>query len=272
MKIGIFDSGFGGLDIMKGIVRKFPDYDYVYLGDTARTPYGNRSQEVIYEYTKSAVEFLFNNDCKLIILACNTASAEALPKIQQEYLTKNFPDRRVLGVIIPACEKAASVCKNNRLAVLATESSVNSNAFVREVEKLNPDMKIFQQAAPLLVPLVETWEKDEEILLPIVRKYIKPIVDRGPDSLILGCTHYGVLEKTIKKVIEEFGSEISIINESDVVAEKLAEYLKRHPEIEQNISKNKKTEFFSTDLTDRFQKIGSLLMEENISVKKANLG
>ena len=143
MKIGFFDSGFGGLDIMREVVKTLPEYDYVYLGDTARTPYGTRSEEVIYQYTKDAVDYLFQQDCKLIILVCNTASADALPRIQKEYLPKHYPDRNVLGVIIPACEEASVFSENGRVGVMATDSTVNSGAFVREISKLNPQLQAY---------------------------------------------------------------------------------------------------------------------------------
>lgn len=156
--IGVFDSGFGGLAILKEIVKKLPQYDYLYLGDTARMPYGSRSQEVIYNFTEQAVDFLFKRGCSLVILACNTASSEALRKIQQGYLKNNYPKRRVLGVVIPAAQAAVEITKNNRVGVMATEGTVNSHSFEKEIKKLNPKIKVFQQGCPLLVPIVEAGE------------------------------------------------------------------------------------------------------------------
>lgn len=272
MKIGFFDSGFGGLNILSAVVKEMPEYDYVYLGDTARTPYGSRSQDVIYEYTKQAVEYLFQKDCQLIILACNSASSEALPKIQQNYLKENYPDRRVLGVIVPAAEEAVSVTKNNNIGVIATESTVESNAFSREVKKINKTAEIHQQACPLIVPLVESGETDQKIIESILFKYLEPIQKTGIDTLILGCTHYGILEKEITEVWQKISDQnINIINEGKVVAQKLRDYLKRHPEIESKLSKNNHREFYTTDLTEKFQKLGSLFFGQNIEVKKINL-
>jgi len=252
--IGIFDSGFGGLDIMKYIVKKLPHYDYIYLGDTARTPYGTRSQESVYKFTEQAVKFLFERNCKLVILACNTASSEALRKIQQGYLVENCPNRRVLGVIIPAAEAAIEKSRNKRIGVVATEVTVKSRAFERELRKLNPRVKVFQKACPLLVPIVESGEKDKKVIRRVLDNYLNPIKKEKVDTLILGCTHYGILTNHIKRVM---GNGINIVNEGAVVAEKLKNYLLRHPEIEQSISKYSKLSFLTTDLTDKFKILGS---------------
>lgn len=271
MKIGVFDSGFGGLNILKNITEILPEYDYIYLGDSARTPYGSRSQEVIYDYTEQAVNYLFQKNCQLIILACNTASTEALPKIQQQYLPQNYPTRRVLGVIVPTVEEAVRQTSNNSLGLIATESTVNSNSFFREIQKIDPQTKLFSKACPLLVPLVESGEDSSEILKPILHKYLKPILVEGVDSLILGCTHYGLLEKEIQKVISELNFQTQIISEGKIVAEKLADYLLRHPEIETQLSKNKKRDFFTTDLTEKFQILGSRFFGSEIKIQKIKL-
>ncbi len=268
MFIGVFDSGFGGLNILWGIVKKMPEYDYIYLGDTARAPYGTRSQESVYEFTRQAVDFLFKNNCELIILACNTASSEALRKIQQEYLSKYYPNKRVLGVLIPAVEEAVGKTKNKKVGVIATEGTVNSKAFIREINKIDPKIKVFQKACPLLVPLVEVGEQDSKIADSALENYLKPLIKNKIDILILGCTHYGILEKKIRKIV---GPKINIISEAKIVAEKLKDYLERHEEIENKIGKNKKIIFYTTDLTDKFKKLGSKFFGKSIKAEKINL-
>ena len=266
--IGIFDSGFGGLAILREIVKKLPVYDYIYLGDTARTPYGSRSEEVTYKFTEQAVDFLFKKDCELIILACNTASSEALRKIQQEYLPKKYLGRRVLGVIIPAAEEASEKTVNNRIAVIATNGTIKSHTFERELKKINSKIQVFQIAAPLLVPLVEAGEHNSEAADLILKNYLTPLIKKNIDTLILGCTHYGILEKQIKNII---GGKIRIISEGKVVAEKLKDYFERHPEIETKIAKNSKAIFYTTDLTDGFSILGSKFFGKKIKAEKINL-
>ena len=266
--IGVFDSGFGGIDILRGFVKELPEYDYLYLGDTARTPYGTRSRETIFAFTKQAVDFLFAQRCELIIFACNTASSDALRKIQQEYVPKHYPGKKVLGVLIPAAEAAREETKNKRMGVIATEGTVASMAFPRELAKLDPQVKVFQQACPLLVPLVETGEHKTEAARMILQKYLDPLLKKKIDTLILGCTHYGILEKQIKALLPP---GISIISEARVAPKKLKNYLKRHPEIETKLSKGKTAEFYSTDLTKRFTLLGSRFFGKKFQAKKATL-
>jgi len=266
--IGVFDSGFGGIHILKGIVRELPEYSYIYLGDTARNPYGNRSEDVIYKFTKQAVEFLFKNGCELIIIACNTASCDALRRIQKEYLPKNYPNRRVLGVLIPASEEAVKKTKNKRVGVIATNRTVSSGVFLREIKKLDKKIKVFQKACPLLVPLVEEGEQNSEIIEIILRKYLEPLFDKKIDSLILGCTHYGILEKNISRIIE---GKIEIISEAKIVPEKIRKYLKKHEEIENNLRKGRSVVFYSTDITEKFRILGGKFFGNSIKVKKAEL-
>ncbi len=266
--IGVFDSGFGGLEILQEIVKKLPEYDYVYLGDTARLPYGSRTQEVVYNFTVEAVDFLLKKSCPLLILACNTASSEALRRIQKEYLAKNFPEKKVLGVIIPAAEEAVEKTKNNRVGVIGTESTVNSRAFERELKKLNFRVKVFQKACPLLVPIVEAGEENSQITEPVLKNYLNPLIKKDIDTLILGCTHYGLLKKKIKKIV---GEKINVITEGEIVAEKLNDYLKRHQEIEKNLSRNSTIRFLTTDLTDRFKILGSQFFGKEISPEKVSL-
>lgn len=266
--IGIFDSGFGGLNIMKGILEELPDYNYVYLGDTARVPYGNRSKEVIFEFTKQAVGFLFQNDCQLIILACNTASADALRKLQQEYLPKHHPNKKVLGVLIPGAEHAIAKTKNGRVGVIATEATIKSKAFERELKKMGSKIKIFSKACPLLVPIVEAGERNSKATEIILNQYLRPLLTKDVDTLILGCTHYGIIENKIRKVV---GKYVAIVNESKIVPKKLKAYLRRHPEIEKELSKDGKQIFYSTDVTDKFIKLGSEFIGREIEVEKVGL-
>jgi len=266
--IGVFDSGFGGLNIMKEIVLKLPKYNYIYLADTARAPYGSRSKETVYSFTKQAVEFLFKQDCQLIILACNTASALALRKIQKEYLPRYYPGKRVLGVIIPVAEEATGDIFNNRIGVMATEATVRSESFVKELKKINPKAKVFQKACPLLVPIVEAGEDKDEILKIALKNYLFYLTKKDINALILGCTHYGLLEKNIKNFLTK---DIKIFNEGKIVADKLEKYLLNHPEIEKNLKKNSKIKFFTTDLTDKFEKLGSGFFGKKITPKKVIL-
>lgn len=266
--IGIFDSGFGGINVLRGIVKALPSYDYLYLGDTARTPYGTRSPEVVYEFTRQAVDFLFAHHCELIILACNTASSDALRKIQQRYLPKHYPGKKVLGVLIPAVEEAAAGTVHKKVGVIATAGTVRSGAFEKELTKLDPAIKVFQSACPLLVPLVEAGEQNSKAAQLILEHYLKPIRDKHIDTLILGCTHYGILEKKIRKF---FGPQVRIISEAKVEPKKLKGYLANHPEIETKLSKNSTVTFYSTDLTDTFTALGSKFFGKKISGQSVTL-
>ncbi|EKE24970.1 MAG: Glutamate racemase [uncultured bacterium] len=266
--IGIFDSGFGGLNILRGILKELPEYDYVYLGDTARVPYGNRSKETIFEFTRQAMDFLFQNDCQLIILACNTASADALRKLQQEYLPENYPDKKILGVIIPTAEEAIFKTKNNKIGVLATEATVKSKAFEREITKLNPGIKIYQNACPLLVPIVESGEHETAIADIVLRKYLQSLLEKNIDTLILGCTHYEAMENKIKEIV---GGKIEVISESEIIARKLKNYLARHSEMESKLSKKSKQIIYTTDLTDRFIRLGGEFLGREIAAEKISI-
>ncbi|HHX58339.1 MAG TPA: glutamate racemase [Candidatus Moranbacteria bacterium] len=266
MNIGIFDSGLGGLIITRSLIRQLPKYNYFYLGDTARLPYGNRSQEAIYQFTKEAMDYFFQNNCGLVIIACNTASAEALPKIQQEYLPKNHPDKKVLGVIIPSAEEVAQYTKNQKIGILATQSTVHSKAFKREIKKLLPNAQVFQQAAPLLVPLIEN--QGIKWINPILDEYLKSLLSQKIDTLILGCTHYAYLKSIIRKRV---GSKIKIISQDEFVPDKLEQYLINHSEIESLLNKNTNRTFCVTDLTANFQDLANKLFGEEIKLKKVNL-
>ena len=253
---------------MRGIVKNLPGYNFIYLGDTARVPYGTRSKDVVYRYTREAVDFLAGHNCGLIIFACNTASSDALRKIQHEYTPQKHAETKALGVLIPAAEIAAKKSKNRKIGVMATQGTVKSGSFVRELSKIDPKIKIFQKACPLLVPVVENGEQNSAFTEIILRKYLKPLTDKKIDTLILGCTHYGILESKIKKIV---GKNVEIISQPRIVAEKLKDYLKRHPEIEKKLSRKGQRVFYSTDLTDNFQILGSKFFGKKIEVKKADL-
>jgi glutamate racemase len=266
--IGIFDTGLGGLNIMKEIVKKLPEYDYIYLADNARLPYGMRSKEIVYKFTKEAIDFLFRKRCDLVILACNTVSSEALRKIQREYLPKKYPNKKVLGVIVPAAEESAKKCQNNRMGVIGTQRTIKSSAFVRELSKVNPKIKVFQEACPLLAPIIEAGEHDSETTEMVLKKYLKPLIDKKISILVLGCTHYEILEQTIERIV---GPKIKIISESKIVAKRLKIYLERHPEIEKKLAKKHKRIFYSTDLTRNFEVLGSQFFGQKIKPQKAIL-
>lgn len=266
--IGVFDSGLGGLTILKHFLEKLPRHDYVYLGDNARVPYGSKSSEVIYEYSKRAVDFLFAKDCKLIIFACNSASARALRKIQQEYLPKKYPDRNVLGVIIPLAKNVAEDKEIKRVGVIGTQATINSHVYKEEIKKINPKIEVIEKATPLLVPLVEEgWLKTRETKM-ILRKYLRPLKQKNIDSLILGCTHYPFLLKEIKAVMPK---KCKINDPGEIVAESLKKYLEKHSEYELK-KESGKVEFYTTDSTEIFKQIGGRFLGKNIDeVKKVEI-
>lgn len=262
--IGIFDSGFGGVHVLRSVVRALPSYDYLYLGDSARAPYGHRSQKTIYAYTKQAVDFLFGKECGIVIVACNTASSRALRKIQDRYGAK----KKVLGVLIPAAEEAVRRTGNGRVGVIATQATVASKKFVKELRKLDPGVEVLQQACPLLVPLVESGKQDSKEMQAALKSYLRPLLRKKIDTLILGCTHYGILEKQIRAIV---GADIAIVSEAKVVPVKLKKYFKRHAEIEQALRRSSHIRFYSTDGTDHFKTLGSAFFGRPIRVEKAVL-
>jgi glutamate racemase len=265
MKIGILDSGLGGLFILKEIIKKLPQYDYIYLGDNARTPYGNRSQEVIYKFTEQAVDFLFKQECQLIIIACNTASAEALRKIQQEWLPEVMGNEyRVLGVIRPVIEKAVKVAKK-RIGVIGTKGTVASKSYIQEIAKLDSKIEVLQQACPLLVPLVEEGWQKSDVAKKVLRTYLKPLKLAKVDTLILGCTHYPILYKEIQGVM---GPRTKVLHSGEIVAGSLADYLARHPEIDSKLDKTSKNIFYVTDLSAHYQKLGEEWFGRGIKFEK----
>ena len=270
--IGVFDSGYGGLTVLKELVKALPVYDFLYLGDNARNPYGTRSFEVVYEYTLQAVKYLFSQNCPLIIIACNTASAKALRNIQQLDLPYLAPERRVLGVIRPSVEKVAEITQNGHVGVLGTVGTVVSESYPIELAKWAGGhvKSTVQEACPMWVPLVENNEIETEGADYFIRKNIYNILqkDKEMDTLILGCTHYPLLLKSIKKYVP---GNIKILEQGEIVAEKLMDYLRRHPEIEQRLSKNKQREFQTTESAENFENKAELFLGEKVNAKHIHL-
>jgi glutamate racemase len=268
--IGVFDSGYGGLTILREIRRRLPEYDYLYLGDNARAPYGTRSFDIVYEFTRQSVEELFNRGCHLVILACNTASAKALRSIQQHVLPVTDPDRRVLGVIRPTVEILSEMTKTGHIGLLATPGTVRSHSYAMEVEKLNPEMKITEKDCPMWVPLVETGEFNGPGADYFVKKYVDAILEDDPDidTLILGCTHYPLLFPKIRQYTPE---HIRILPQGELVAESLADYLRRHPEIERKCTKGGTIEFLTTESPEKFDTLASLFMQSNVTSTRITL-
>lgn len=267
-KIGIFDSGFGGLTVLKEVISQLPDYDYIYLGDTARAPYGSRSSEEIYQFTEDAVEYLFGNGCELIILACNTVSAEALRRIQQEYLPRRHPNKRVLGVIVPTAEKLFEDNVDCKVGIIATEATVHSGAYIREIGKLAPHIEIVQAAAPGLVPLIEAGIFQGEEIDRCLDLYLGPLVGENIEALIMGCTHYGHIESEISRFL---GPTVRIYNQATTVAEKLRDYLSCHPEISSVLTKGKSVEFLCTGDVDKFTTFTAVLLGEEVRANRVEI-
>ncbi|MBI4090796.1 MAG: glutamate racemase, partial [Candidatus Komeilibacteria bacterium] len=266
--IGIFDSGLGGLTIFKEIEKKLPQYDYTYLGDNARAPYGDHSQETILQYTTQAVEYLFKQGCVLVLLACNTASAEALRTIQQVWLPKHYPDRNVLGVIRPLAEAAAEATKKKVIGVLATRSTAASHAYRRELKKQIKDVAVIEQACRLLVPLIEEGFEGKPELRMILKRYIRPMKNYHVDTVILGCTHYGIIADDIKRYC---GKNVFVLDSGIVVAEKFADYLRRHPEYESKLSKKGNRSFLTTELTGQVGPLVKKFWKTDVKVERVVL-
>lgn len=249
--IGIFDSGYGGLTVLREIKNRLPQYDFIYLGDNARTPYGSRSFETVYEYTLESVKWLFSKGCPLIVLACNTASAKALRTIQQKYLPQSDAEKRVLGVIRPTAEIIGNYSKSKKIGILGTKGTVKSDSYPIEIKKFFPSATVFQHACPMWVPLVENNEYNSEGADYFIKKDLDNLleVDAGIDTVLLACTHYPLLINKIKKYLP---SNVSVISQGKIVAESLADYLERHPEIKDKCSKNNTLRFYTTDSTTDF--------------------
>jgi len=264
--IGIFDSGLGGLISFREIKKILPQYSYIYLGDNLRSPYGGRSKEAIYKFSENAIKFLFNSGCKLIIIACNSASVDALSKLQQEYLPKFQPKSyNILGVVRPIIEEAIRVSKNKRIGLVGTRATIDSSVYETEIHKLDREFEIFKTSCPLLVPLIEEGFISSEETKSILKKYLNYFQDKNIDTLILGCTHYPILINDFRSILDK---NINVIDSSLVLAQKLQDYLLRHSEIESILDKNQKTKYFITDNTENFVKTGQNILGENVEFEK----
>ena len=266
-KIGIFDSGLGGLLITQAIRDRLPAHDIVYFGDTLNVPYGNRSASAIYQHTKNAMQYLFEQqDCALIIMACNTANASCLRDLQQTWLARHYPDRRILGVTVPTLETAHEK-KHTRIGLLATHRLVDSGVYAQELSKINSDISLFAQSCPLLVPLIENdglkW------IDPIIEEYVAPLVEARVQSIILGCTHYPLLKSRIAAILGDH--DIDLISQDDIVPTKLADYLIRHPEIDIRLQKNGKTDYLVSDVTRAYIQTAKHICGESIHLEKVTL-
>lgn len=269
--IGIFDSGYGGLTILHGIRQLLPQYDFLYLGDNARAPYGPRSFDVVYEFTRQAVVRLFEMGCHLVILGCNTASAKALRTIQQNDLPQLDPTRRVLGIIRPTAEVIGQLTTSRHVGVLATEGTIKSESYTLEIQKLYPDIVVSGVACPFWVPLVEYNEADSPGADYFVKKRIDQLMllDHEIDAIILGCTHYPLL---MPKIVKYVNPGIRIVPQGEYVAESLKDYFLRHPEMEEKCTKNGMVHYLTTENPDKFKESAQLFLHEDVEVKNIVLG
>lgn len=272
MKIGVFDSGYGGLTILQAIRKVLPQYDYIYLGDNARAPYGTHSFEVIYRYTLQAVRYLFDQGCTLVILACNTASAKALRTIQQcDLPTINNASRKVnvLGVIRPTVEAVPTITQTGHVGILATPATVSSESYVLELAKISEAIQVAQQACPLWVPIIEAGEHESQGADFFVDKYLQSLLSRDPkiDTLVLGCTHYPLLLPKIEQWLKE-AKQVRVIAQGSLVADSLADYLKRHPEYRDQLSQNGTCTYLTTEDAGRFSESASLFLDAPVQAQQ----
>ena len=270
MKIGVFDSGYGGLTILKEIRKVLPQYNYIYLGDNARTPYGTRSYEVVYDYTLQCVKRLFDMDCCLIIIACNTASAKALRTIQQNDLPHIAPNRRVLGVIRPTAESVGSLTQTGTVGILGTVGTIQSHSYDIEIKKLFPSVEVVSQACPMWVPLIENNEHLTSGADYFIKKDIDSILSKNKniDTLILGCTHYPLVVKSIERFVPQ---HIKVVTQGKIVAYSLEDYLTRHRELSEHCSQGSNVEFFTTESEQKFSEYASIFWQEPIEAKTISL-
>jgi glutamate racemase len=268
--VGIFDSGYGGLTVLSGIKSVLPDYDYIYLGDNARAPYGNRSFERVYEFTLEAVTWFFKQGCHLVILACNTASAKALRTIQQVNLPQIDTNRRVLGVIRPTAEHVGLLSKTKHIGIMGTEGTIQSKSYEIEIAKLHPQMTVTGEACPMWVPLVENREYDKPGADYFIKQHVENLLNKDPqiDTIILGCTHYPLLMKKIKRYLPE---NITVVSQGNVVANSLKDYLNRHPEIDAKCTKGGTIRYFTTDSPDKFNYQASIFLKEQIVAQNVTI-
>lgn len=262
--IALFDSGFGGLTVLKPLLEKLPEYEYLYLGDNARTPYGTRSQETVIRYSEQAVEYLFEQGAELIITACNTVSALALRHLQQKY-----KDRKILGVIRPLVEQASELTQTKRVGVVGTKGTIASKSYDEELAKIDSEIKVYSQPCPLLVPFIEEGWHHKPEALSILKKYLRDLKSKNTDTLILGCTHYPLMYRSFKKYM---GKKVQVPEPGKVIAESLQDYLKRHPEIEAKLAKNTKRTYLTTDSSENFKNFANRELKLNIDkVSKVKL-
>lgn len=264
--VGIFDSGFGGLTVFRAIAAEFPSYDFIYFGDNARAPYGTRSFETVYKYTLEAVEWFFRQGCPLVILACNTASAKALRSIQQINLPVLAPQNRVLGVIRPTAEVIGHYTVSGKIGIMATRGTVISQSYPIEIAKFFPHLRVFQQACPLLVPIIENNEHLSPGAAYFVEKYTRSLMgmSAGIDTILLGCTHYPVIAEQIKAAA---GGKVSVVSQGEIVAASLRDYLNRHPEMNERLSRNGERHFFTSDTADDFDNHAPLFFGSSVKSK-----
>lgn len=269
--IGVFDSGYGGLTILKELVKALPQYDYLYLGDNARAPYGTRSFETVYQYTLEAVDWFFEQGCELVILACNTASAKALRTIQQKDLANYGPTKRVLGVIRPTAEVIGRFSESGQLGVLATKGTVISESYILEIAHFFPEMSVFQQACPMWVPLIENGEHEGSGADYFVKDSLDQLLQQSPgiDTILLACTHYPLLIPKISAVLPD---HIQLIAQGEIVAQSLANYLERHPALEDKCSKKGHIRFCTTDSTTDFDEKGAIFFGKSLKSEHILLG
>ena len=268
--IGVFDSGFGGLSILREIRKVLPQYDYLFLGDNARAPYGNRSFDLVYEFTLQAVKHLFSKGCHLVILACNTASAKALRSIQQRDLPVIAPTRRVLGVIRPTVEKVGDITHTGHIGIFGTPGTIQSGSYNIEINKLHPNFKVYGQACPMWVPLVENQESDGPGADYFVQKYINALLEQCDDidSVILGCTHYPLLMGKIRQYMPQ---HVTVIPQGEIVAESLADYLRRHPEMECRCRRGGTCHYLTTEDAEKFDSLAGIFVKEQVHAEKITL-
>jgi glutamate racemase len=268
--IGVFDSGYGGLTVLREFVNRLPQYDYLYLGDNARAPYGPRSYDTVYRYTLQCVKWLLERGCPLIILACNTASAKALRTIQQNDLHHLNPEARVLGVIRPTTEIIGTHTKSNSIGILATIGTVQSQSYIIEIEKFFPNLRIEQEACPIWVPLVENNEHESDGADYFIKKHIDNILKRDEkiDTLLLACTHYPLLKEKIERHLP---GNVKLISQGEIVAESLIAYLNRHPEIETRITKGGDKIFYTTDSTEDFNSKATIFFGQGVQARHLDL-
>lgn len=268
--IGVFDSGFGGLTILQDLRKALPDYDFLYLGDNARAPYGSRSFETIFRYTLQCVRELFNRGCPLVILACNTASARALRSIQQQVLPVEFPDKRVLGIIRPTTEEIGKFSRTGHIGIFATAGTVSSNSYQIEISHFFPELKVSQHACPMWVPLVENGEMGTEGSRFFVKKEVDALLKEDPeiDTVLLACTHYPLLEKEIQEALP---AGVRLVIQGQIVADKTVDYLNRHPEMDARLSRSGKIRFLTTDTAKFFEKGANLFGMADISAEALTL-